>query len=181
MTVTAITVVALLFLIAVGGVLIHRLNVQHGERIAAFPYSDALPGVGRRARRHRRSEADVIAAPTRETRDRGAGEDDRRRHVMAILRERQAYREKVMRALLRTAGGDGQGGVDGAELQDDLGIPEREFLVACTYLADEGWIIVDRGPGDRPTTIRLTPRGVGWPRAGTERAAEPAAPQHAPE
>ncbi|MEV5696443.1 MULTISPECIES: hypothetical protein [Streptomyces violaceoruber group] len=62
MTVTAITMVALLFLIAVGGVLNHRLNVQHGERIAAFPYSDGLPGVARRARRHRRSEADAIAA-----------------------------------------------------------------------------------------------------------------------
>ncbi|MEU0575841.1 hypothetical protein ABZ465_00730 [Streptomyces griseoincarnatus] len=171
--------VALLFLIAVGGVLIHRLNVQHGERIAAFTYSDALPGVGRRARRHRRSEADGIAASTGETRDRGEG--DRRRNVMAILRERQAYREKVMRAVVRTAGGDRQGGVDGAKLQDDLGIPEQDFLVACTHLADEGWIIVDRGPGDRPTTIRLTPRGVGWPGAGTERAAEPAAPQHAPE
>ncbi|MEU7722468.1 hypothetical protein [Streptomyces tibetensis] len=61
MLVIAVTV--LLVLIAVGVVLIHQLNRQHDERIAAFHYSDALPGIGRRSRRHRRSPADA-SVPT---------------------------------------------------------------------------------------------------------------------
>ncbi|WP_217561132.1 hypothetical protein [Streptomyces sp. GbtcB6] len=55
---TLIAVAVLLVAIAVGVVLIHRLNAQHGERIAAFHYSAALPGIGRRLRRHRRRAAD---------------------------------------------------------------------------------------------------------------------------
>ncbi|MFI6037026.1 hypothetical protein ACIBBD_23195 [Streptomyces sp. NPDC051315] len=58
---TAITVAAIPVLIAVGVVLIHRLNGQHNERIAAFPYSDALPGIGRRTRRHRGPTGEATA------------------------------------------------------------------------------------------------------------------------
>ncbi len=49
-----ITVVAVLALIAVGTVVIRRLGTQHDARIAAFRYSDALPGVGRGKRRRSR-------------------------------------------------------------------------------------------------------------------------------
>ncbi|MFD0394066.1 hypothetical protein ACFQ3Z_24050 [Streptomyces nogalater] len=69
MTVTVVAV--LLVLIAVGAVLIHRLNAQHEERIADFHYSDALPGIGRRPRRRRRGGGhDRSAGPHRDG-DRG--------------------------------------------------------------------------------------------------------------
>ncbi|GAA2218874.1 hypothetical protein [Streptomyces nogalater] len=48
---TAVTVAVILFLIIAGMFLIHRLNMQHAERIRAFRYSDALRGVGRRTRK----------------------------------------------------------------------------------------------------------------------------------
>ncbi|MFJ4200152.1 hypothetical protein ACIP2Y_11045 [Streptomyces sviceus] len=51
---TVVTVVVIIFVIIVGMMLIHRLNAQHDERIGAFRYSDALPGIGRRTRRSRR-------------------------------------------------------------------------------------------------------------------------------
>ncbi|MFF9521857.1 hypothetical protein ACF1DV_07710 [Streptomyces achromogenes] len=60
---TVIVVAVLLVLIAVGAVLIHRLNAQHDERIAGFHYSDALPGIGRRPRRHRRPAVDPAVPP----------------------------------------------------------------------------------------------------------------------
>lgn len=51
---TVITVSVIIGLIMLGVLLIHLLNGQHNERIAAFHYSDALPGVGRRSRKSRR-------------------------------------------------------------------------------------------------------------------------------
>ncbi|GGZ81342.1 hypothetical protein [Streptomyces bluensis] len=48
---TAVTVAVVIFVIVAGMVLIHRLNAQHDERIGAFRYSDALPGIGRRTRK----------------------------------------------------------------------------------------------------------------------------------
>lgn len=45
--VTAVAVVVILAAVLVGTVLIRRLTSQHDERIADFPYSEALPGVGR--------------------------------------------------------------------------------------------------------------------------------------
>ncbi|MEU2930705.1 hypothetical protein ABZ636_37665 [Streptomyces sp. NPDC007251] len=68
---TLIAVAVLLVVIAVGVVLIHRLNTQHNERIDAFHYSDALPGVGRRLRRHRRRAADGNADMPNGGSDRG--------------------------------------------------------------------------------------------------------------
>ncbi|MEW2160808.1 hypothetical protein AB0950_37115 [Streptomyces sp. NPDC007189] len=50
-----IALAVLLVLIAVGVVLIHQLNGQHDERIAAFHYSDVVAGIGRRPRMHPRS------------------------------------------------------------------------------------------------------------------------------
>lgn len=52
---TVITVAAILAMIALGMLVIHRLSTQHDARIAAFHYSDALPGVGRRLRRRHRA------------------------------------------------------------------------------------------------------------------------------
>ncbi|MGW7284269.1 hypothetical protein ACWGH4_02030 [Streptomyces sp. NPDC054847] len=46
----AITVSAIIAMIIIGVLLIHRLNGRHDERIAAFHYGDALPGIGRRSR-----------------------------------------------------------------------------------------------------------------------------------
>jgi len=47
----AVTVAVIIFVIIAGMFLIHRLNTQHDERIGAFRYSDALPGIGRRPRK----------------------------------------------------------------------------------------------------------------------------------
>jgi hypothetical protein len=41
---TFLTVVALVVLIAAGAYAIHRLNLQHADRIAVHRYSDPLPG-----------------------------------------------------------------------------------------------------------------------------------------
>lgn len=164
MTVTAVAV--LLVLIAVGGVLIHRLNAQHDERIADFHYSDALPGIGRRTRRHRRSAVGTTV-PTRPTATAtaedsafGPNEGGRGRHIMAMLRERKGYREKIMRALYQATEGNRLLGVDGAKLRDDLGIPEQDLAAACSYLAGEGWVVVDWGRGNTPEMITLTHRGI---------------------
>ncbi|MEU2725622.1 hypothetical protein [Streptomyces smyrnaeus] len=48
-------------MIALGVLLIHRLNAQHDQRIAAFRYSAALPVRGGRRRRKRRRPADSAA------------------------------------------------------------------------------------------------------------------------
>ena len=51
---TVITVSVIIGMIMLGVLLIHLLNGQHSERIAAFHYGDAMPGVGRRSRKSRR-------------------------------------------------------------------------------------------------------------------------------
>lgn len=163
---TVIAVAALLVLITVGVALIHRLNAQHDVRIAAFHYSDVLPGIGRRTRRHRRPTVDATA-PTRPTATATADDIDfgpaggrRGRHVMAILRDRKTYREKIMRALYQAAEGNRLLGVDGAKLRNDLGIPEQDMAAACTYLAGEGWVVVDWARGNTPAMITLTHQGI---------------------
>ncbi|MGW7467988.1 hypothetical protein ACWGJT_25795 [Streptomyces xantholiticus] len=50
---TVLIIVAMLLLTGIGMRLIHLLNAQHDARIAAYHFSDALPGVGRRSRKHR--------------------------------------------------------------------------------------------------------------------------------
>ncbi|WP_328478802.1 hypothetical protein OHS71_09515 [Streptomyces sp. NBC_00377] len=52
---TVVTVAVIIFVIIAGIFLIHRLNAQHDERIGAFRYSDALPGIGRRTRKSPRA------------------------------------------------------------------------------------------------------------------------------
>ncbi|WP_308406196.1 hypothetical protein [Streptomyces tricolor] len=163
---TVIAVAVLLVLIAVGVVLIHQLNGQHAQRIAAFHYSDVLPGVGRRPRRHRRPAVDA-SVPTRPAAT--ATADDivvgptmgrRGRRVMSILRDRKTYRERIMQALYQAAEGNRLLGVDGVKLRTDLGIPEQDMAAACMYLADEGWVVVDWGRGNTPAMITLTHRGI---------------------
>ncbi|MDX2680097.1 hypothetical protein [Streptomyces soliscabiei] len=53
----AVTVAVIIFVIIAGMFLIHRLNMQHDERIGAFRYSDALPGIRRRTRKSPRATA----------------------------------------------------------------------------------------------------------------------------
>ena len=163
---TVIAVAVLLLLIAVGVVLIHQLNGQHDERIAAFHYGDVLPGIGRRPGRHRRSAVDATV-PTRPTTkatadDIGFGPTagSRERRVMAILRDRKTYRERIMQALYQAAEGNRLLGVDGTKLRTDLGIPEQDMAAACMYLAGEGWIVVDWGRGNTPAMITLTHQGI---------------------
>jgi hypothetical protein len=50
---TVVAVAVIVVAIFAGVFLIHRLNLQHVERITAFHYSNALPGIGRRNRKGR--------------------------------------------------------------------------------------------------------------------------------
>ena len=50
----AIALSVIIAMIIIGVLLIHLLNGQHHERIAAFHYGDTLPGIGRRSRKGRR-------------------------------------------------------------------------------------------------------------------------------
>jgi hypothetical protein len=61
---TAVTVAVITFVIIAGMFLIHRLNVQHDERIGAFRYSDALPGIGRRNRKGPRATPHAVSIET---------------------------------------------------------------------------------------------------------------------
>ncbi|MES4904780.1 MULTISPECIES: hypothetical protein [unclassified Streptomyces] len=49
---TVVTVAVIAALIAIGVVVIHRLNAQHGSRVSALRYGDTPPGQ-RPLRRHR--------------------------------------------------------------------------------------------------------------------------------
>jgi len=77
-------VAAIIGMILLGALLIRRLNAQHDERIAAFRYSDALPGVGRRrAEPERRRSADGVTGPPDDTvhrEDRGGAADGLAHH-----------------------------------------------------------------------------------------------------
>ncbi|SDN32471.1 hypothetical protein [Streptomyces wuyuanensis] len=53
----AVTVSVIIAMIVIGVLLIRLLNGQHDERIAAFHYSDTLPGFGRRSRKGRRPQS----------------------------------------------------------------------------------------------------------------------------
>ncbi|WP_179080935.1 hypothetical protein [Streptomyces rectiverticillatus] len=54
----AVTLAVILGLVAVGALLIHRLNAQHDERIASFHYSGVLPWRDSRNRKRPRSAND---------------------------------------------------------------------------------------------------------------------------
>ncbi len=79
---------------------------------------------------------------------------------MATLRERKAYREKVMQALYEATEGNRLLGVTGAKLHDTLGVPEEDLAAACTYLVGEGLITVDWTSGNTPAMVTLTHQGI---------------------
>ncbi|MEU0716958.1 hypothetical protein ABZ498_07225 [Streptomyces lavendulocolor] len=60
---TVISVVLIIAMIGAGIALVHRLNAQHGARIAAFRYSEPLPGIGRSRGRNRRPAGPGPAEP----------------------------------------------------------------------------------------------------------------------
>jgi hypothetical protein len=70
---TVITVSAIIAMIIVGVLLIHRLNGLHDERIAAFHYSNVLPGIGRRDRKGRRSARPAVSPHVTAHRERPNG------------------------------------------------------------------------------------------------------------
>ncbi|MFJ8390541.1 hypothetical protein ACIQ9Q_39830 [Streptomyces sp. NPDC094438] len=51
---TILLIAAILVMTGIGVRLIHLLNAQHDARIASYHFGDALPGVGRRSRKHHR-------------------------------------------------------------------------------------------------------------------------------
>lgn len=69
---TIITVALIIAMIGAGMILIHRLNAQHEARIAAFRYSEALPGIGRLRGKNRRPE-EPAGSSTVDDREQGAG------------------------------------------------------------------------------------------------------------
>ncbi|MCX4512226.1 hypothetical protein OHA27_18335 [Streptomyces sp. NBC_01619] len=72
----AITVSVIIAMIIIGVLMIHLLNGQHDERIAAFHYGDTRPGIGRRSRKSRRTARPAgapVAAPHRKHSDEGPG------------------------------------------------------------------------------------------------------------
>jgi hypothetical protein len=69
---TVITVTVILGMIALGAFIIHLLNGQHAERIAAFHYSGLLPGV--------RDRNTTSPRPTDGTDDGADGRGARRDH-----------------------------------------------------------------------------------------------------
>lgn len=50
---TVVTVSVIIAMVVMGMLVIHTLNVRHAERIAAFHYSDTVPGIRRRGRKGR--------------------------------------------------------------------------------------------------------------------------------
>jgi hypothetical protein len=59
-----LTAAALVVLIAAAAYVIHRLNLQHADRIAAYRYSTPRPGrLGRRAPQSPRTTGDHPGAP----------------------------------------------------------------------------------------------------------------------
>ncbi|REK91348.1 hypothetical protein DY245_04820 [Streptomyces inhibens] len=87
---------------------------------------------------------------------------------MATLHERKTYREKVMQALYEAIEGNRLLGLTGAKLHDDLGVPGEDLAAACTYLAGEGLITVDWGPGNTPSMVTLTHQGIRYMEAEEE-------------
>ncbi|MFJ8593790.1 hypothetical protein [Streptomyces sp. NPDC093598] len=72
-----LTAAALVVLIAVAAYVIHRLNLQHADRIAAYRYSAPLPGRRGRGTPQAPVEPDRSESPTagerRDHRDEGRG------------------------------------------------------------------------------------------------------------
>ncbi|MCX5082670.1 hypothetical protein ACFC18_06460 [Streptomyces sp. NPDC056121] len=54
---------AIVLLTLLGMRLIHRINARHDARIASHTFSDPMPGVGRRSRKHHRRVPEDRSGP----------------------------------------------------------------------------------------------------------------------
>ncbi|MDX2680099.1 hypothetical protein [Streptomyces soliscabiei] len=79
---------------------------------------------------------------------------------MATLHEREHYREAIMKTLYEAIEGNRLLGLTGAQLREDLAMPEEDLAAACTYLAAEGLIQVDWARGNTPAMVTLTHKGL---------------------
>ncbi|WP_405480018.1 hypothetical protein [Streptomyces sp. NBC_00009] len=60
----AIILIGAIVLVTLMGMrLIHRINARHDARIASHTFSDAMPGVGRRSRKHHRRVPEDPSGP----------------------------------------------------------------------------------------------------------------------
>ncbi|MCX4776607.1 hypothetical protein [Streptomyces sp. NBC_01264] len=79
---------------------------------------------------------------------------------MATPHERKTYRDQVLRVLYEAVEDNRLLGVTGAQLRQDLHVPEQDLAAACTYLAGEGLITVDWEPGNTSAMVTLTHAGI---------------------
>ncbi len=79
---------------------------------------------------------------------------------MATLHQRRHYREAIMKNLYEAIEGNRLLGLTGAQLREDVAIPEEDLAAACTYLAAEGLIQVDWARGNTPSMVTLTHKGI---------------------
>lgn len=80
-----ITAALIIAVVVMGIILIRRLTAQHDARIAAYRYSDALPGIGRLRAKNRRP-AKPSASPTGDDREPGGAPDSARSSAEAVDR-----------------------------------------------------------------------------------------------
>ncbi|MEU3508695.1 hypothetical protein ABZ733_12345 [Streptomyces longwoodensis] len=159
---TALLVAVLLILAALGCVLIHRLDARHDTTVADVRGGDAPSGTGPPSP----APGPGAPAPERPAATRARSADPRTavgaraRQVMAILRERQVYRDEIRRALHRAARAPARVVVDGARLGVDLGIPVGAMAPTCARLEAAGFIDVAWGADGTPGLLSLTPRGA---------------------
>ncbi|MFI1372842.1 hypothetical protein ACH4UY_12615 [Streptomyces longwoodensis] len=158
---TALLVAVLLILAALGCVLIHRLDARHDTTVADVRDGDASPATGPPPPGPGVPAPDRPAATARvRSADLRPAVGARARQVMAILRERQVYRDEIMQALHRAARAPHRVVVDGARLGADLGIPVGAMAPTCARLEAAGWIDVAWGADGTPGLLSLTPRGA---------------------
>ncbi|MFH8557058.1 hypothetical protein [Streptomyces celluloflavus] len=79
---------------------------------------------------------------------------------MATPHERKHYGETIMKSPYETTEGNRFLGVTGANLRDDLQIPEQDLAAACAYLVGEGLVTVDWAQGNTPVMVTLTHQGI---------------------
>ncbi|MFE1848452.1 hypothetical protein, partial [Streptomyces sp. NPDC059489] len=73
---------------------------------------------------------------------------------------REHYREAIMKTLYEAIEGNRLLGLTGAQLREDIAIPEEDLAAACTYLAAEGLIQVDWARGNTPSMVTLKHKGI---------------------
>ncbi|MFG2140372.1 hypothetical protein [Streptomyces sp. NPDC048650] len=90
---------------------------------------------------------------------------------MATLHQRKRYRAEIMK-LLYAAAEDTRPGATGAQLRDDLHLPEQDLAAACTYLVGEGLVEVDWTTHRTPAMVTLTHEGIRHMESAEEAAEE---------